>query len=79
QSDIDPIRRVLEAQHYEYVSNDDLIKNFDDDMATDQELVIHFKHKQGNVVETKPVSRLIILHQPDGTTIKQEYQTGTAT
>lgn len=79
QSDIDAIRRVLEAQNYEYVSNDDLIKNFDDDMSTDQELVIHFKHKQGNVVETKPVSRLINLHQPDGTTIKQEYQTGTAT
>nr|WP_236692253.1 MucBP domain-containing protein [Lactobacillus psittaci] len=79
QSYIDAIRRVLEAQNYQYVSNDNLVTNFDNDMSTDQTLTIHFSHKHGDVVESQPITRTINLHQPDGTTVKTEVQTGTAT
>ncbi len=78
QSYIDAIRRVLESQNYQYVSNDPLVTNFDSDNNTDQEMVIHFTHKHGDVIETQPVSRVINLHEPDGS-VKVENQTGTAT
>ncbi|WP_391486790.1 mucin-binding protein [Lactobacillus mulieris] len=42
-------------------------------------MTIHFSHKHGDVVENQPITRTINLHQPDGTTVKTEVQTGTAT
>ena len=79
QSYIDAIRRVLDAQNYQYVSNDALVTTFDDDMSTNQTVTIHFSHKHGDVVESQPITRTINLHQPDGTTVKTEVQNGTAT